>query len=342
MGILIIRVIFAAICAAAGYLGAWQLYHDQASALMGLAVGIGAAVVVMLVEQSIRKAPFGEVAGGVVGLMFGLLGAWLAALPLSLVPASPLSAVITVLLSAVFGYAGLTIGITRSASFDFSRLKGVFTDTEHGADIKILDTSAIIDGRIADVCETGFVGGTLIIPQFVLKELQYIADSSDSMKRAKGRRGLDILHRIQKMTGLTVEIVDEDFPKIREVDDKLVALARKMGAKIVTNDFNLNKVAVLQGVTVLNINELSNAVKPLVLLGEVMRVFVMKEGKEPGQGVAYLDDGTMIVVENGRRLIGKTIEVTVTSVLQTTAGRMIFTRPKEESDREDSLVGGRV
>lgn len=342
MGISIIRIIFAAICAAAGYLGAWQLYQDQASALMGLAAGIGVAVVVMLVEQSIRKAPFGEVAGGVVGLMCGLLGAWLASLPLSLVPASPISAVITVLLIAVFGYTGLAIGITRSASFDFSRLKGVFTDAEHGADIKILDTSAIIDGRIADVCETGFVGGTLIIPQFVLKELQYIADSSDSMKRAKGRRGLDILHRIQKMTGLTVEIVDEDFPKIREVDDKLVALARKMGAKIVTNDFNLNKVAVLQGVTVLNINELSNAVKPLVLLGEVMRVFVMKEGKEPGQGVAYLDDGTMIVVENGRRLLGKTIEVTVTSVLQTTAGRMIFSRPKEESEREDSLVGGRI
>ena len=192
----------------------------------------------------------------------------------------------------------------------------------------------IIDGRIADVCETEFLDGTLIIPQFILQELQHIADSSDPLKRARGRRGLDILHRIQKLGQLEVRIVDDDFPKIREVDSKLIALAKRMGAKVVTNDFNLNKVAELQGVTVLNINDLSNAVKPVALPGEVMRVFVLKEGKEAGQGVAYLDDGTMIVVENGRRFISKNVEVSVTSVLQTAAGRMIFTRIKEETEQE--------
>ena len=197
-----------------------------------------------------------------------------------------------------------------------------------------MDTSVIIDGRIADVCETEFLDGTIIIPQFILHELQHIADSSDSLKRARGRRGLDILHRIQKMSHMEVRIVEEDFPKIREVDSKLIALAKKLGAKVITNDFNLNKVAELQGVKVLNINDLSNAVKPVALPGESMRVFVLKEGKEPGQGVAYLDDGTMIVVENGRKYINKNVDVAVTSVLQTAAGRMIFTKLKEDMEHD--------
>jgi uncharacterized protein YacL len=200
---------------------------------------------------------------------------------------------------------------------------------------KLLDTSVIIDGRIADLCETGFLDGVFVIPQFILHELQHIADSSDSLKRARGRRGLDILHRIQNMPGLAVHIVEEDFPQIKDVDAKLVALAKRQGAKIVTNDLNLNKVAELQGVRVLNINELSNALRPVVLPGESMRVFVLREGKEAGQGVAYLDDGTMIVVDEARRYIGKNMDVVVTSVLQTTAGRMIFTRLKEEPEREE-------
>src|SRR6185295_4038652 len=191
---------------------------------------------------------------------------------------------------------------------------------------KILDTSVIIDGRIADVCETGFVDGTLVIPQFVLKELQLVADSPDSLKRNRGRRGLDILQRIQKMSGVEVSISDMDFPDIREVDLKLIELARALHGKIVTNDFNLNKVAQLRGVDVLNVNELANSLKPVVLPGEVMKVFILKEGKEYNQGVAYLDDGTMVVVDNARRMIGKTIDIVVTSVLQTTAGKMIFGR----------------
>jgi uncharacterized protein YacL len=196
---------------------------------------------------------------------------------------------------------------------------------------KILDTSVIIDGRIADVAETGFIDGILVIPQFVLRELQLVADSADSMKRNRGRRGLDILQRIQKMPQLHVQILEDDFPQVREVDMKLIELAKVYDCKIVTNDFNLNKVAQLHGVEVLNINELANALKPVVLPGETMRVFILKEGKEYNQGVAYLDDGTMVVVDNAKRLISKTIDITVTSVLQTTAGKMIFGRFDEKT-----------
>jgi uncharacterized protein YacL len=204
---------------------------------------------------------------------------------------------------------------------------------------KILDTSVIIDGRIADICETGFLEGTLIIPQFILKELQQIAGSADTLKRNRGRRGLDILQRIQKNVDIEVRIVDNDFPKIREVDAKLVALGQALKGKVLTNDYNLNKVAELQGVPVLNVNQLANAVKPVVLPGEIMNVYVMKEGKEYGQGVAYLDDGTMVVIDNARKHLGKSIEVAVTSVLQTTAGRMIFTRLKEDVEGEMVVEG---
>jgi uncharacterized protein YacL len=196
---------------------------------------------------------------------------------------------------------------------------------------KILDTSVIIDGRIADICETGFVDGALVIPQFVLRELQLVADSADTLKRNRGRRGLDILQRIQKMANINVQIVEDDFPHVREVDLKLIELAKAYDAKIVTNDFNLNKVAQLQGVPVLNINELANSLKPIVLPGEVMRVFILKEGKEYNQGVAYLDDGTMVVVDGAKKMIGKTIDIAVTSVLQTTAGKMIFGKYDERA-----------
>jgi uncharacterized protein YacL len=191
---------------------------------------------------------------------------------------------------------------------------------------KILDTSVIIDGRVADICETGFIEGTFIIPQFILHELQHVADSADSIKRTRGKRGLEILHRIQKQVDVEVKVIEQDFPKIKEVDAKLVELAKKMGAKIITNDSNLNKVAELQGVDVLNINQLANALKPVVLPGEDVSVKVIKEGKESGQGIAYLDDGTMVVIENGSKYIGKNIDVMVTQILQTTAGRMIFAK----------------
>jgi len=223
-------------------------------------------------------------------------------------------------------YLGLVIGAKQGEWLEPSRLMALFRAAAPERHYKILDTSVIIDGRVADICETGFVDGTLVIPQFVLKELQLVADSSDSMKRNRGRRGLDILHKIQKMAGLDVIISDIDFPDVREVDLKLIELARTLPGKIVTNDFNLNKVAQLRGVAVLNVNELANSLRPVVLPGEIMTVFVLKEGKEYNQGVAYLDDGTMVVVDNARKMISKTIDVVVTSVLQTTAGKMIFGR----------------
>ncbi len=226
----------------------------------------------------------------------------------------------------VLPYLGLVLGATHGEWLEPARLVSLFRAAGPIRRYRILDTSVIIDGRIADVCETGFIDGTLVIPQFVLRELQLVADSSDSLKRNRGRRGLDILQKIQKMSGLDVTISDVDFPDVRDVDHKLIELARTLQGKIVTNDFNLNKVAQLRGVDVLNVNELANSLKPVVLPGESMKVFILKEGKEYNQGVAYLDDGTMVVVDNARRLIGKTIDIVVTSVLQTTAGKMIFGR----------------
>src|SRR5947207_226414 len=223
-------------------------------------------------------------------------------------------------------YLGLVLGGTHGEWLEPVRLIGLFRAAGPQRRYKILDTSVIIDGRIADVCETGFIDGALVIPQFVLKELQLVADSSDSLKRNRGRRGLDILQKIQKMSGVEVIVSDLDFPAVREVHLKLLQLARTLQGKIVTNDFNLNKVAQLRGVEVLNVNELANSLKPVVLPGEVMKVFILKEGKEYNQGVAYLDDGTMVVVDNARKMISKTIEIVVTSVLQTTAGKMIFGR----------------
>jgi uncharacterized protein YacL len=223
-------------------------------------------------------------------------------------------------------YLGLVIGAHKGEWLAPENLIGLFRSAAPRRRYRILDTSVIIDGRIADICETGFIDGTLVIPQFVLKELQLVADSSDSMKRNRGRRGLDILQKIQKMAGVDVMISDTDFVDVKEVDLKLIELARALEGKIVTNDFNLNKVAQLRGVEVLNINELANSLKPVVLPGEIMKVFILKEGKEYNQGVAYLDDGTMVVVDNARKMIGKTIDIVVTSVLQTTAGKMIFGR----------------
>jgi len=226
----------------------------------------------------------------------------------------------------VLPYLGLMLGAKNGEWLEPARMVSLFRGAGPARRFKILDTSVIIDGRIADVCDTGFIDGTLVIPQFVLKELQLVADSADSLKRNRGRRGLDILQKIQKMSGVDVTISDVDFPEIREVDLKLIELGRTLQGKIVTNDFNLNKVAQLRGVEVLNINELANSLKPVVLPGEFMKVFILKEGKEYNQGVAYLDDGTMVVVDNARKMISKTIDIVVTSVLQTTAGKMIFGR----------------
>ncbi len=338
MGLILIRLLFVFIGTLLGYYVSTQL-GDQVSKTEGMAIGFGVAVLIILTEFLFRRVSLKVILGGIIGFIVGLFSANIIAAPLKLVPLEKsIVNFIVLLMNAFFGYMGVTIGIREGERFNPADIRKLF---KGGSDenIKIMDTSVIIDGRIADVCETEFLDGTILIPHFILQELQHIADSSDSLKRARGRRGLDILHRIQKMGHMDVRITEDDFPKIREVDSKLVALARKLGAKVITNDFNLNKVAELQGVKVLNINDLSNALKPVALPGEGMRVFVLKEGKEAGQGVAYLDDGTMIVVENGRRFINKNVEVVVTSVLQTAAGRMIFTKLKEDMETEYQAGG---
>jgi uncharacterized protein YacL len=294
-----------------------------ASALLG--------ALIILAELRIRRSSLKTLIGAAMGSILGITGASLISLVIgrmSLEHGTGTFAQIVVLI--LMTYIGLVSGASKGEYLDLSALGGIFTDRTVRKSTKVLDTSVIIDGRIADICKTGFLEGTLVVPHFVLRELQQIADSADSIKRNRGRRGLDILEKIKSAPGITVQILEKDYPEVKEVDLKLIELAKEMAAKIVTNDFNLNKVSQLRGVEVLNINELANALKPVVLPGETMKVFVLKEGKEYNQGVAYLDDGTMVVVDNARRMIGKTISTQVTSVLQTTAGKMIFGRFPEE------------
>ena len=317
------RVLFVA---AVGY-SAFQLHPLTGSGLSNTEFGVVLGALIVAFEIRLRTISVTHLLGALLGGAIGLgaaktLGAALYWANLSDGRVIFLHSVILLALP----YLGLVIGGRKGDWLEPSNLIGLFRTTGPRKRYKVLDTSVIIDGRIADICETGFVDGTLVVPQFVLKELQLVADSSDSMKRNRGRRGLDILQKIQKMASVDVTISDVDFPDVREVDLKLIELARTLQGKIVTNDFNLNKVAQLRGVEVLNINELANSLKPVVLPGEIMKVFILKEGKEYNQGVAYLDDGTMVVVDNARRMIGKTIDVVVTSVLQTTAGKMIFGR----------------
>jgi len=336
MSINIIRGMFLAVSAFTGYAIVAQIPGVGDYAYLGALPGIAVGGAVLAFEVMSFKSVVRKVVWGVSGLLIGAIAAGVISLVLGSIFSRFGTLVFGLRLSSLvlLSYLGLTLGI-RSDGDLLNLLFGKRPDSGKNSNYKILDTSVIIDGRIADLCETGFLEGTFLTPHFILQELQHIADSSDSLKRARGRRGLDVLHRIQKMTEIDVQIMEEDFPQIKEVDSKIVALAKKVGAKIITNDLNLNKVAELHGVHVLNINELCNALKPVVLPGESMRVFVLKEGKESGQGIAYLDDGTMIVVDEAKRWIGKNVEVVVTSVLQTTAGRMIFTRMKEDSDREE-------
>jgi uncharacterized protein YacL len=289
--------------------------------------GLLLGILVVVFEWRMRDLSVTHMLGAVLGAALGLaLARMLVAALFWTNTAEPRIAFLHALVVLVLTYLGVLIGGRRGEWLEPARLVTLFRAAGPQRRYKILDTSVIIDGRIADICETGFIDGTLLIPQFVLKELQLVADSADSLKRNRGRRGLDILQKIQKMSGIEVMISDLDYPEVREVDLKLIELARTLQGKIVTNDFNLNKVAQLRGVDVLNINELANSLKPVVLPGEIMKVFILKEGKEYNQGVAYLDDGTMVVVDNARKMISKTIDVVVTSVLQTTAGKMIFGR----------------
>ena len=306
---------------------AFRLRPLGSDPLINVLFGLGLAGLAVLFEWILRDLALTRLIGALVGGAIGLLIAKGTGAALFWADSSSGSvAFLHGFLLLLLPYIGIVLGARRGEWLEPSRLMSLFRASGPQRRYKILDTSVIIDGRIADLCDTGFIDGTLVIPQFVLKELQLVADSADSMKRNRGRRGLDILQKIQKMSGVEVTVSDSDYPEIREVDLKLIELAKTLQGKIVTNDFNLNKVAQLRGVDVLNINELANALKPVVLPGEIMKVFILKEGKEYNQGVAYLDDGTMVVVDNARKMISKTIDIVVTSVLQTTAGKMIFGR----------------
>jgi uncharacterized protein YacL len=342
----LIRVIFIGILAGAGYVldpfGAGHAAQPANSPLglptqvVSAAVALLIAVAIIVFEIRIQQASLKTLIGAAIGSIMGIVGGVLIGFLISYQEAGAVSpatkAFLTLALAFIMAYVGLMVGATKGDYLELSALGGIFSDKATRRDVKILDTSVIIDGRIADVAETGFLSGTIVVPQFILRELQQVADSPDSSKRQRGRRGLDMLNRLQSNPSLDIQVVDTDFPAVKEVDLKLLELSKQLDGVVVTNDFNLNKVAQLHGIQVLNINELANSLKPVVLPGEAMRVFILKEGKEYNQGVAYLDDGTMVVVDNARRMIGKNADIAVTSVLQTTAGKMIFGRLWEEAE----------
>ncbi|MBK9317056.1 MAG: TRAM domain-containing protein [Acidobacteria bacterium] len=341
--IILIRAVFTVILVVAGYLiepiPTWvgkELGIPAGSRIFSAIAGLGIACGIVFFELRIRRASLKTLIGAAIGSILGIIGSTMMGFLITAQPwDQPIKSFLTLTLTLFMAYVGLLVGAAKGDYIDLAALGGFLSDRGAKQSFKILDTSVIIDGRVADIAEAGFLGGVIMIPQFVLRELQQIADSSDSAKRNRGRRGLDILQRIQKNSNLDVQIYEADFPNVKEVDLKLIELGKQLNAPIVTNDFNLNKVAHLRGVEVLNINELANALKPVVLPGEIMKVFILKEGKEYNQGVAYLDDGTMVVVDNARKLIGKNVDMIVTSVLQTTAGKMIFGRVEEPVNQRD-------
>src|SRR5438477_1467468 len=327
--LILIRLIFIVFVAITCYLIRPFGLNTELDAAVG--VLLGAAIVIF--EWRLIRVSLKRLIGAAIGSILGIFGAYLFALVIknSLQDGATRN-FLQLMVMLLMAYVGLVVGANKGDLLNLAALGGIFGgEKQLKKSYKILDTSVIIDGRIADIAETGFLDGVVVTPQFVLRELQLVADSGDSLKRNRGRRGLDILQRLQKVATLQVQIVEDDFPGVREVDLKLIELAKVYEGKIITNDFNLNKVAQLQGVAVLNINELANSLKPIVLPGETMRVFILKEGKEYNQGVAYLDDGTMVVVDNARKMIGKTIDTSVTSVLQTTSCKMIFVQWDERA-----------
>jgi uncharacterized protein YacL len=329
--LLAFRAIFTIVCTAAGF----HFRPFSMTKEYGAIAGFLFAFAVILFEIRLRRSSLRRLIGAATGSILGILGAYLISLILThtTMPESTRS-FFSLAIFLVMTYIGLVIGASKGDMLNLQAFGGVFgTERSNRHSYKLLDTSVIIDGRVADVADALFLEGTIIIPHFVLRELQLVADSADPLKRQRGRRGLEVLQRIQKMPHLDVQIADDDFQHIPDVDMKLVELAKRYDAKVVTNDFNLNKVATLQGVDIMNVNQLANALKPVVLPGEVMRVFILREGKEYGQGVAYLDDGTMVVVDGARKMINKTIDINVTSVHQTTAGKMIFGRYDERGEQ---------
>ncbi len=337
MNVLFIRLLFVLIVALVCSL----IHPFNLRPGLDAAVGLLIGVAIVAFEWRLRAMSLRRLIGAAIGSVLGIFGAYLFALVIrNSIPPGPAQSFLQIMVMMVMAYVGLVVGANKGDLLNLAALGGVFGGEKSGKkSYKILDTSVIIDGRIADIAETGFLDGLIVIPQFVLRELQLVADSADSLKRNRGRRGLDILQRLQKTASVQIQIVEDDFPSVREVDLKLIELAKLYEGKIITNDFNLNKVALLQGVAVLNINELANSLKPIVLPGEVMRVFILKEGKEYNQGVAYLDDGTMVVIDNARKMIGKTIDIAVTSVLQTTAGKMIFGKWDERTTGRHDAKG---
>jgi uncharacterized protein YacL len=329
--LVLVRLLFVLIVAATCYL--IQPFNLPRNVDAGIGAGVGLAIV--LFEWKLRRIGLTRLIGAAIGSVLGIIGAYLFALVIrDAVPPGQTQSFLEIIVMLLMAYVGLIVGANKGDLLNLAALGGIFGgEKQSKKSYKILDTSVIIDGRIADIAETGFLDGIIVIPQFVLRELQLVADSADSLKRNRGRRGLDILQRLQKIASVQIQIIEDDFPTVREVDLKLIELAKLYEGKIITNDFNLNKVAQLQGVEVLNINELANSLKPIVLPGEAMKVFILKEGKEYNQGVAYLDDGTMVVVDNARKMIGKTVDISVTSVLQTTAGKMIFGKWDERAPR---------
>lgn len=323
MNLLLARILFVIGSMIIGY----QTLTFSESGIIGMLAGLLGALVIIVAEIGMRKVSVRGLSSAVFGLILGLIMAKLVTDAISLAALPPENlALIRVTLTLIFCYLGMMIGLRGKDEFNIIIPYVRLRRQDQPEDIVIVDTSVIIDGRIVDICKTKFLSGKIIIPKFVLRELQQIADSTDPIKRQRGRRGLDMLHAIQRDTGLDITLHEEDFPETQEVDAKLVKLAKLLEGKILTVDFNLNRVASIQGIKVLNINELSNAIKPVVFPGEHMQIKLIKEGKEYNQAIGYLDDGTMVVVEDGRKFIGQELKVTVTSVLQTQAGRMIFTR----------------
>jgi len=328
MGIFIFRFIVVALITCAGYF----FPPFNLSRYQGAILGFVLSLVITYLETRIRKSQFKIIWSSTIGTFAGVVLGWgLGSIYQTIAQDSSTTHFIRIFFLIIMPYIGFLVGTQKFEWLDPAHLLRFFKEKSVGRSYKILDTSVIIDGRIADICDTAFIEGNLVVAQFILKELQLVADSADGIKRQRGRRGLDVLDRLQKSSQVSVIVSEMDFPDTKEVDSKLIDLAKHLDAKIITNDFNLNKIAQLQGIPVLNINELASALKPVVLPGESIKVFILKEGKEKDQGVAYLDDGTMVVVDNSRKMIGQNIEITVTSVLQTTVGKMIFGRYNEES-----------
>lgn len=331
----VIQIILVSVTTLTGYFILREIFLTTIWSLIGAVCGLILGYLIIKAEEKLKDVSLKIIIGSLLGIVVSLVVAdlFISRLLLALIKEIPITLPIYVLFYSVMGYLGFKIGMEKSKTLDLSKVP-LFNKLQGNENAKIVDTSTIIDGRIGDLCETGFIEGALIIPQFVLYEIQHIADHQDPVKRTRGRRGLEVLHGLQKQTFVHVKIVDYDFPKLKDVDTKLIALAKNMSAKIITNDYNLNKVAELQGVEVLNINQLATALRPAMLPGEQMNVKILKEGKEHGQGIAYLDDGTMIVVDDAKKLLGKPVDVIVTSVLQTTSGRMIFAKLKELAEKE--------